>query len=199
MELLIATHNQGKLKEYRELLPEWHILSLVDAGLGGFEVEESADTFEGNAQLKARGYGRASGILTLADDSGLVVDALNGAPGVYSARYGEPHFDDVGRRRYLLQQLTAIAPEQRSARFVCVTALYHPQQDQLLQCEGVCEGRIALEERDDGHGFGYDPVFIPQGFDKTFGELPSELKHRISHRGLAAQQVPALLRQWLTP
>jgi XTP/dITP diphosphohydrolase len=197
MELLIATHNKGKLKEYRELLPDWKILSLIDAGLGGFEVEESADTFEGNAELKARGYGRASGLLTLADDSGLAVDALNGAPGVYSARYGEAHFDDVGRRRYLLSQLQDIPPAQRTARFVCVTGVYSPTQDKLLMVQGVCEGRIALAEADEGQGFGYDPVFIPAGHEQTLGQLASDIKHRLSHRGQAAAKVPALLKQLL--
>jgi len=194
-ELLIATHNQGKLREYRNLLPDWRILSLHDVGLGGFDVEESETTFAGNALLKARGYGRASGLLTLADDSGLVVDALAGAPGVYSARYGGAGLDDAGRRRYLLEQLQAVPTEQRQARFVCVTLLYDPARDAWAQAEGVCEGQVLLDERDEGQGFGYDPLFQPTGYDLSFGQLPADIKHAISHRGRAAAQIPTLLKQ----
>lgn len=194
-ELLIATHNQGKLREYRDLLPNWHILSLRDVGLGGFEVREMASTFHENALLKARGYGRASGLLTLADDSGLVVDALDGAPGVHSARYGGIGLDDGGRRRYLLEQLRGVPLEQRQARFVCVIILYDPAHDAWAQAEGVCEGLILTEERDEGQGFGYDPLFQPDGYALSFGQLPTEIKHAISHRGRAAAQIPALLQQ----
>lgn len=197
MELLVASQNKGKIKEYARLLADtpYTIIGLQDVGLGDMDVEETGVTFLANATLKAEGYGKASGKLTLADDSGLVVDALDGRPGVYSARYGKPEFDDAGRRAYLLDEMKHIPDDQRSARFMCVIAIYNPETKTALHTQGACEGQILREERDTGHGFGYDAIFQPEGYDKTFAELEPDIKNSISHRGVAVQGVPELLEE----
>jgi len=195
MKLLIATGNAGKLREYRRMLQnlDFEIVGLEDVGLKGLDVEETGMTFIENAILKAEAYGAASGLLTLADDSGLVVDALDGRPGVYSARYGGAGLDNAGRRAYLLQEMATVPETERSARFVCVIALHHPEKGETHTTEGTVEGRILQEERDAGTGFGYDPVFQPDGYDLSFAEMPADEKNRISHRGRAAAQVPGVL------
>lgn len=195
MELLIATQNKGKVKEYQRLLAgvDATVIGLADVGLGDLDVEETGTTFEENALLKAKAYAEASGKIALADDSGLVVDALDGRPGVYSARYGKPEFDDAGRRAYLLEEMTDVPLEQRSARFRCVIAVYNPETEANYTVDGACEGTILTEERDAGKGFGYDALFQPEGYDKTFGELAPEEKNNISHRGVAAKKLPDIL------
>lgn len=197
MDLLIATQNQGKLREYRRILADSnvHILGLDDIGLSDLDVEETGTTFAENAALKAKAYGAASGILTLADDSGLMVDALNGEPGVYSARYGKSNFDDAGRRQHLLENMHDVPADKRSARFKCVIAIYDPATKQTYAVDGTCEGQIMFEERDAGKGFGYDALFQPTGYTKTFAQLRTDEKNRISHRGQAARQVPEILAQ----
>lgn len=194
MELLIATHNSGKVEEYRALLSAYRVIGLEDVGLGAVDVEETGDTFAKNAVLKAVTYARASGKIALADDSGLCVDALNGAPGVYSARYGGEGKTDADRRQYLLAQLQTVA-SPRTAYFVCVIAIHHPKTGQTLVAEGRCEGEILTEERGE-NGFGYDRLFLPNGYTQTFGELPADLKNVISHRAHAVAQVPELLKAW---
>lgn len=183
-KLLIATRNPKKLIEIREILsiPGLEICSAEAVG-NLPEVEEDGATFEANAIKKAVTLARASGMLTLADDSGLEVDALNGEPGVYSARYaGEPS-NDAANNAKLLHALAGVA--NRRARFRCVIALATP--DGTCQtADGRCEGWIADAPRGQG-GFGYDPLFIPDGYMQSFGELGSEIKHRISHRGAALQ------------
>ncbi len=195
MELLVATQNQGKVKEYQRLLSDVsaEIIGLHDIGLGDLDVEETGTTFEENALLKAQVYAEASGKIALADDSGLVVDALDGRPGVYSARYGRPEFDDAGRRAYLLEEMQAIPMADRTARFRCVIAVYDPESKQSYTVDGACEGVILTEERNAGKGFGYDALFQPIGYDKTFAELEPEEKNSISHRGQAAKKLPAIL------
>ncbi|MCL4880503.1 MAG: RdgB/HAM1 family non-canonical purine NTP pyrophosphatase [Anaerolineae bacterium] len=193
MKLLVATTNRGKLAEYRELLAdidvEW--VDLQDVGLGTMEVAETEDTFAANAILKARAYCEASGLLTLADDSGLVVDALDGAPGVYSARYGAPEVTtDRGRYEKLLAALQDVPLEKRTARFKCVVALAAPDQE-IVTVEGKIEGRIAFSPRG-SNGFGYDPVFLLSD-GRTLAELPSAEKNRISHRGNALEKAQPLL------
>ena len=183
MRLLVATRNQNKLKEMRAIL---HLpgITLIGADeLAGLpeDVVEDAASFAGNALLKARALCAASGLWTLADDSGLEVDALNGAPGVHSARYaGEPS-DSAANNAKLLCELAG--ETNRSARFRCVLALAAPD-GRCWTVDGRCEGHIAHVPagRD---GFGYDPLFIPYGFTQTFAELPAEEKNRISHRGAA--------------
>lgn len=193
MKLLVATTNRGKLAEYRELLAdidvEW--VDLQDVGLGTMEVAETEDTFAANAILKARAYCEASGLLTLADDSGLVVDALDGAPGVYSARYGAPEVTtDRGRYEKLLAALQDVPLEKRTARFKCVVALAAPDQE-IVTVEGKIEGKIAFSPRG-SNGFGYDPVFLLSD-GRTLAELPSAEKNRISHRGNALEKAQPLL------
>lgn len=197
MKLLVATHNKGKLAEYRRLLDDMNMpiewLTLSDVGVEA-EVDETGTTFEQNAELKAEQYAQMTGLLTLADDSGLEVDALDGRPGVYSARYGGPGLDDAGRRQYLLKELEGVPFEQRTARFVCVIALYVPQLRATRFVDGICEGHVTLEEHDAGQGFGYDAIFQPEGYQQTFGELTSDIKHTISHRALATAKLPQLIK-----
>lgn len=196
MKLLIATRNAGKVREYQEMLhagDDLEIVGLEAVGLGAMDVEETGTSFSENASLKARAYGAASGLLTLADDSGLVVNALDGRPGIHSARYGQPGLDDAGRRAYLLREMAAIPDNARRAHFTCVIAVYDPGRNVLELVEGRCNGRILREERDAGQGFGYDALFLPNGYNQSFGEMPAALKNRISHRGRAVAQLPALL------
>lgn len=188
MKLLIATRNPGKVKEFADMMAGWadEWLTLSDAGVD-FEVEETGTTFQENAVLKARTYARAAGLMTLADDSGLEVDALDGAPGVYTARYGGPELSHEERYQYLLKQLKNVPAPQRRARFRAVLALADPQGEILLTVEGICPGMIAPAPRG-SFGFGYDPIFIPDGQGgRTMAELPPHQKHPISHRGRAIQ------------
>jgi XTP/dITP diphosphohydrolase len=200
-KLLIATNNPGKLREYEELLAAEALpLQLTYPAQEGIDLEvvESGGTFEENAALKARAFASASGLPTLADDSGLEVDALGGAPGIRSARYAGPGTTDADRYHKLLTALEGVPPGDRTARFRCAVALALPDGP-LETAEGRCEGHIGYEPRGE-HGFGYDPVFVVDGSSgKTMAELPPEVKNRISHRARAfAAAVPllkAMLRQ----
>jgi len=195
MRLLIATRNEGKKAEYAALLadPEIELLTLKDLGIE-MEVEETGHTYAENALLKARAYAAASGMITLADDSGLEVDALGGEPGVRTARYGGEGLSDEERYLLLLEKLRGVPPERRTARFRCVIALVHPDGREVL-LEGTCEGRISEEPRGQ-EGFGYDPVFFLPELNCTMAELPAEAKNRISHRARAARQAREVLRHW---
>jgi XTP/dITP diphosphohydrolase len=188
VELLVATHNEGKTRELSELLAG---VPLKLRNLSEFpwvaEAEETGATFEENAVIKARHYSSLTGLWTLADDSGLEVEALGGAPGVYSARYGGRGISYVERMALLLEALAATGDRGRRARFVCVIALADPRSGEVETFEGVCEGRIADEPRGSG-GFGYDPLFIPEGHARSFGELPPEIKQSLSHRARALSQ-----------
>ena len=197
MELLIATGNPGKVREYEEMLATLPVklFGLRDIGLGDMDVEETGTTLEENARLKAQAYAQASGMIALADDSGLFVDALDGAPGVYSARYGGYDLTMADRRALLLSQLQAISVDARSARFRCVIAVANPTNGELQMAEGVCEGHIAQEEDNGGAGFGYDAIFIPAGYAQNFSHIPPAEKNRISHRGRAAQAAVPLLQK----
>lgn len=198
-KLLIATNNPHKLEEYQEIFAELPLMitSLAAEGID-LDPEETGTTFEANAILKARAFAQASKFLTLADDSGLEVDALGGAPGVYSARYGDTEKDDhVGRYRLVLDQLAAkgVAWSARTARFKCVIAL--AVNDNLLgTVEGAVEGFINYEPKGQG-GFGYDPIFFFPDFGKTLAEVSSVQKHGVSHRGRAARAALPLIKQYL--
>ncbi len=184
--LLIATHNKGKLLEFKRVLSEFQVrlFGLKDVGMTT-EVEESGMTFAENATIKAQYYFRQTGLRTLADDSGLEVEALGGAPGVRSARYGGPQATDQMRISLLLDTLRATGDTMRRARFVCVLALIDAAYgDDVHLFSAACPGRIASEPHG-ANGFGYDPIFIPEGYTKTFAELPAEIKNSISHRGRA--------------
>lgn len=198
MDLLIGTGNAGKLGELRELLGDLdvHLLSLKDVGLGDMDVAETAITLEENAELKVNAYSKTSGKITLADDTGLYVDALDGRPGIYPARYGGPGLTPKDRRQKLLGELQGVPADKRTARFACVIAVANPQTGETTSVRGVCEGQIALEEDlAGGGGFGYDPVFMPKGYDVTFSSLGVEVKNRISHRGLAVALIIPVLRR----
>jgi len=187
LKLLVATNNPGKVREFEELLVGLPFEVTFPAREGiALEVEESGATFEDNARLKALAFARASGLPTLADDSGLEVDALGGAPGVWSARYAGPGAGDADRYQKLLNALAAVPDVRRTARFRCVVALAWPD-GAVRTAEGRCEGQIGWAPRGE-HGFGYDPVFIVDGFGgQTMAELPPEIKNRISHRARAVQ------------
>lgn len=198
MKLLVATHNQGKLREYRQLLTDlpFEVIGLDEAGITE-DVEETGDTFAANATLKAEAYSKMTGFLALADDSGLVIDALDGRPGVYSARYGTPGLDDAGRRAFVLNELRDIPAEKRTARFMCAIAIHDPQTSTTQLVYGTCEGQILFADHDGGFGFGYDAIFQPEGFTETFAQLPPEAKNSISHRGKAVAQLPSVLAQFV--
>ncbi len=197
MDLLIGTGNAGKLGEFQELLDEvdLRLLSLKDVGLGDMDVAEDATTLEENAEFKVKAYSQASGIVTLADDTGLFVDALDGRPGIYPARYGGPGLTPQQRRHKLLCELEGVPVEKRSARFACVIAVANPRSGETISVRGVCEGQIALAEEEGGSGFGYDAVFIPRGYTTTFSSIPLAEKNRISHRGLAAAMIIPILQR----
>ena len=192
-DLLIATGNAGKLREIRALLSDLPIrlLSLADFPTIE-EVAEIGSTFAENAALKALGYARQAGVLTLADDSGLEVDALGRAPGVRSARYLSEHASYAERMNALLAAVKDLKDEARSARFVCALAMVSNNQKMVYTTEAKCEGRLAHAPRGSG-GFGYDPIFIPDGFTQTFGELPADVKNGISHRGRALAEARKFL------
>ena len=183
--LVVATRNEGKLEELRQLLGD---LPFELYGLTDFPdvktIPETGETFIKNASLKAAGYARQTDRLTLADDSGLEVDALGGAPGILSARYAGEGASDAERTARLLAELSMMPAEKRSARFVSALAIANSQGQILNVSVGTCDGHIDFAPHGSG-GFGYDPVFIPSGYDKSFGELKSVIKNQISHRARA--------------
>jgi len=193
-KLLVATQNPGKIREFRRLfaLLQEHLRFPSDLGLQ-IKVLEDGDTYADNAGKKASAYARSSGLLTLADDSGLEVDALDGAPGIRSARYAPG--DDVDRVEMLLAQLRDVPREQRTARFCCAIVIITPD-GKTYNVEGVCEGLIAFERAGEG-GFGYDPVFFLPDQACTMAQLPREEKNRISHRAQAARSAIPILRRLL--
>ncbi len=209
-KLLVATHNPGKVREYRELLAALPLeVTYLDAEGITLEVEESGATFAENATLKATTYAQATGLWVWADDSGLEVDALGGAPGVYSARYAGPGASDADRYRKLLDALTGVPWDQRTARFRCTVALALPREassgvseapgawnGEVRTADGACEGIIAFGPTG-SNGFGYDPVFYLPEHGLTMAQLPPETKNEISHRGRAAQAAAKVLEEML--
>jgi XTP/dITP diphosphohydrolase len=183
--LLLGTRNPGKLTEITSILHDcgWAFSSLREFANVGV-AEENAETYAENAIAKARFYAMATGLCALADDSGLEVEALRGGPGVFSARYAGENASDADRRELLLSELATIDARDSRARFVSVVAISAPDGQVLNISEGICEGTITFAPRGNG-GFGYDPLFIPDGYSQTFAELPDDLKNRISHRALA--------------
>ncbi|MFW6174635.1 MAG: RdgB/HAM1 family non-canonical purine NTP pyrophosphatase [Chloroflexota bacterium] len=193
--LVIATRNPGKVREFQRMLSDlpFRILSLDDAGVSA-TVEETGTTFLENATLKARGYAEASGLLTLAEDSGLEVDALGGAPGVYSARYARQGQTDEEGVQKLLEEMEDVPGWKRQARYRAVIAIAGPPLgDEVKTFEGACEGAISHVPAGDG-GFGYDPVFWVPAARKTAAEMRPEEKDAISHRGAAARSAAQFLR-----
>jgi XTP/dITP diphosphohydrolase len=196
--LLLASANQGKLRELRTILHGLpvELVGLDEAGRGDPpEVEETGETFLANALLKARAYAAWSGLAAVADDSGLEVDALGGAPGVRSARYAGPGATDQANLDKLLAALTGVPPERRTARFRCVAALDDPATGREDHAEAAWEGRILDAPRGSG-GFGYDPVFLPDGWDRTSAEVDQPTKDAASHRGKAFRALRPAIEAW---
>ncbi|KKE80500.1 XTP/dITP diphosphatase [Oceanobacillus caeni] len=192
-QIIIATKNRGKAKEFKEFFSQKNIeaLSLLDIEKQLPDVDETGDTFEENASLKAEEISHILNKAVLSDDSGLVIDALDGRPGVYSARYAGEDKDDEENVKKVLKELENIPEHDRNARFVCVLAIARPEgQTKLVR--GECEGKIALFPSGD-NGFGYDPIFIPDGYQQTMAELEPEEKNQISHRKLAMDKLDDLI------
>ncbi|MBM3129385.1 MAG: RdgB/HAM1 family non-canonical purine NTP pyrophosphatase [Chloroflexi bacterium] len=194
MRLLIATHNRGKLIEYQEMFADlpFDLVTLDDIGIRD-DVEETGATLAENARLKAVAYARQSGLLTLADDSGLEVDALGGEPGVHSKRYAGANKSDAERIAFLLDKLHAVPPGKRAARFRCAIALATPD-GKLWETDGACEGEIAFDLRGT-NGFGYDPIFHVSERGARMAELSTAEKNRVSHRARAAEGARGILAQ----
>lgn len=193
MKLVLASKNHGKLRELREILHAMEVEVLLESEVGvDVDVEETGTTFEENSRLKAEAVMQSCGLPSIADDSGLVVDALGGEPGIYSARYGGLD-TDAARTELLLKNLDHVPEVQRTARFVSVITCCLPD-GRVLSARGECEGMITREARG-SDGFGYDPVFLVPALGKTFAELKPEEKNRISHRANALKQFQVQLRE----
>ena len=194
MKLVLASKNAHKLVEMKDILSQLGVEVVLESEAGvDVDVEETGATFEENAYLKAHAVMEASGLPAIADDSGLCVDALNGAPGVYSARYGGEGLDDAGRYRLLLENMRGQTP--RTAKFVSVITCCFPNGD-VLTARGECPGTIAFAPMGEG-GFGYDPVFFIPSLKKTFAQLSPEEKNAISHRGKALEAFQVKLEEYL--
>lgn len=194
-KVVLASSNSHKLNELQAMLSEFEfeLLSLSDVGLAGLDIPEDGDTFEANSLQKAKVVSDLTGYPAIADDSGLMVDHLDGAPGVYSARYaGEPKSDKANNAK-LIEALRDVPESDRTAKFVTVITFY-VNEDQILTARGEVEGQILWEERGSG-GFGYDPLFYVKALDKTFAELSGEEKNAISHRGRAIMKLRGLLTE----
>ncbi len=196
MELFVATRNRNKVRELQALLEDTALTLLSYRDFNNLPaIPEQGATFRENATTKAVALAKHTGLLTIADDSGLEVDALDGRPGVMSARYAGPDATDKENNEKLLAELTGVPEPDRTARFRCAIALATPQK-LIAVVEGVCDGRIAAEERGT-EGFGYDPLFVKDDYTRTFAELSLELKNRISHRGLALEKAIMALEDYL--
>jgi len=196
MQIVIATKNEGKIREIERILELENVEFLTFGDFKDWpQVEESGSAFKENAILKAQAVSSFTGLPVLADDSGLEVDVLGGEPGVMSARYAGPHCLTADNNAKLLEKLEGIHSPKRTARFRCVAA-FAGYNGILLLAEGNCSGHIALEPRGSG-GFGYDPLFIPNGYAKTIAELSAEEKNKISHRGKAFRALKKQLEKWL--
>jgi len=193
-KLLLATSNPGKIREYRFLLDGlgYQLTTLAEEGIAKI-VTESGNNYEQNARLKAITYAKLGQLTALADDSGLEVDALNGEPGIKSARFAGESATDADKVSLLLARLNSIPWEKRTARFKCVIAIASPG-GRVELCYGECHGMIALEATG-GNGFGYDPIFFFPEMGKTMAELPFEVKNQISHRAQASQKARQVLQQ----
>ena len=200
-KLMLASSNTGKVAELRFLLKKYLDLSQIslvtprDWPTTLPEVEEDGTTFAENALLKARALANATGLIALADDSGLCVDALGGRPGLYSARWAGPNTTDAERNNFLLTEMRDVPVEKRQARFVCVVALASPD-GQSATAEGICRGVILTEPVGDG-GFGYDPLLLLPQFQRTMAQLTAEEKNDVSHRAVAISKIASRLPDFL--
>lgn len=194
MKFVLASQNKHKLVEMQAILSAHRVEVVLQSDIGlHVDVEETGETFAENAMLKAQAVMKASGLPAIADDSGVCVDALGGAPGVYSARYGGPELDDAGRYRLLLENLRGAT--NRAAHFTSAIACVFPNGD-IIEAEGICPGTIAFAPQGDG-GFGYDPVFFLPELRKTYAQLTAEEKAAVSHRGKALAVFDGKLRDYL--
>lgn len=194
MKFVFASHNKGKIQEVQEILAPFGIeIEPISADFP--EIEENGTSFEENAKIKARAVCQATGLPAVADDSGLTVDALDGFPGIHSARWAGPEANDHDRNQLLLEKLLSVPEEQRGAQFVCVAACVFPDGRELA-VRGQCRGTILGEEHGSG-GFGYDPIFCVPEYGCTFGELASDVKNSISHRARAFTALGSALRTLL--
>lgn len=194
MKVVLASKNAHKLQELQDILSAQGVEVILESAAGvDVEVEETGTTFEENSLLKARAVMEASGLPAIADDSGLMVDALNGAPGVYSARYGGPGLDDAGRYRLLLENMRGVL--DRKCRFVSAITLCMPSGD-IVTARGECPGTLAYAPQGE-NGFGYDPIFFVPEKKKTFAQLTAEEKNAISHRGKALEAFQVKLKEYL--
>jgi XTP/dITP diphosphohydrolase len=192
-DIVLASSNPGKVREINQLLAGLDLNVRPQSDFGVPDAEETGLTFVENALLKARNAAQHTGLPAIADDSGIEVDALNGAPGIYSARFAGEGTSDRDNLEKLLAELGDVPPEQRSARFQCLMVFLHHARDPTpLICQGTWEGSILLEPRGE-HGFGYDPVFYVPTHDCASAELPPEVKNTLSHRGQALRQLVAAL------
>lgn len=193
--IIAASANAHKIKEIKAITKKFgmDVVSRDEAGVPPFEIVEDGQTFEENSYKKAFAIMQASGETTIADDSGLMVDYLGGAPGVYSARFAGDHCDDERNNQKLLGMLEGLADSERTAKFVSVITMIFPD-GQTLVARGECPGRI-IEMPTGENGFGYDPLFVPDGCDKTFAQLSEEEKNAISHRARALQKLEELLTE----
>jgi XTP/dITP diphosphohydrolase len=199
LELLIATKNIGKIRELEKLLADLPIILRNANEFANLrEPEETGQTFAENAILKARYYAEKTGFLALADDSGLEVEALGGAPGVFSARYAGEKATNEERIAKLLNELGQTKDAKRLARFVCAVAISDQKGDIKFLTEGICSGSVTASPLGI-NGFGYDPIFVPYGFSQTFGQLSDEIKQKISHRGRAMEKIIDFLTGFLAP
>ena len=193
MEIVAATQNSNKIREIEAITKEFgmRVISRDEAGIPDIEIIEDGETFEENSLKKAREIMKLAGMAAIADDSGIAVDALGGRPGVYSARYAGDECDDGKNNAKLLTELDGIPPERRTARFVSVISMAYPDGGEII-ARGECEGHILFAGRGE-NGFGYDPLFVPLGYDKTFAELTLEEKNKISHRAKALRLLKSKL------
>lgn len=193
--VIVASQNRGKIREIGEILAKFGMETVArdDAGIPPFEVEETGETFEENSYLKAKAIFDMAHEITIADDSGIEVDALGGKPGVYSARYAGEDCTPADNNRLLLEQLRGVPEEKRTGRFVSVITMLFPDGS-VLTARGEVEGHILTELRGEG-GFGYDPLFLPDGETESFGEMSPEAKNRISHRGKALCRLEEMIRE----
>lgn len=194
MQIVAATKNKHKIEEIQAILGEFGMYAVArdEAGVPDIEVEEDGSTFEENSEKKAREIMELCGRITIADDSGLMVDALDGAPGVISARFAGEDGNDRKNNEKLLMMLKDVPPEKRTARFVSVITMVYPDGRKIM-ARGECEGHIIYEPKG-SNGFGYDPLFVPRGFDRTFAELSKEEKNQISHRSVALHHLRETLK-----
>ena len=193
MRIIAATQNFNKLKEISQITRDFGLglVSQADVGLGNVVIDENGSTCEENSYIKAKTVCDITGEPAIADDSGLFVDALGGAPGVNSARYSGVHGDDAAARKMILKEIEGLPYTKRTAMFVCVITLCYPD-GRVIVARGECPGHIAYEEKGTG-GFGYDCIFIPKGKRRTFGQLPQKYKNEYGHRGLALKKLREML------